>query len=43
VKVFGNGGVYTVCLAGPFREFEMWGPIYEQVIASFRLIPLKAG
>ncbi len=40
-RVYGNGGVYTVCLAGPFGEFDAWGPVFEQVIASFRLIPMK--
>jgi hypothetical protein len=41
VKLFGNGAVYTVCLSGPFGQFETWGPVFEQVIASFRLIPMN--
>ncbi len=42
-RVFGNGGAYTICLAGPFGEFGTWGPVFERVIASFRLTPPKAG
>ena len=41
-KVFGNGAVYTICVAGPFGEFEAWGPVFERVIASFRLVSTKA-
>jgi hypothetical protein len=41
-RVFGNGAVYTICVAGPFGEFGTWGPAFEQVIASFRLVPTKA-
>jgi hypothetical protein len=41
VRLFGNNGVYTIALAGPFKEFEEWGPAYEQVIESFQLITLK--
>lgn len=40
-KVFGNGAVYTVCAAGPFGEFATWGPVFDRVIASFRLVPTK--
>jgi hypothetical protein len=42
VKLFGNKSMYTIGLAGTYQQFEKWGPIYEQVIASFVLIPLKA-
>jgi hypothetical protein len=41
-KVFGNGAVYTICVAGPFGEFEAWGPVFERVIVSFRLVSTKA-
>jgi hypothetical protein len=41
-RIFGNGGVYTVSLAGPFGEFATWGPVFERVITSFVLIPPKA-
>jgi hypothetical protein len=40
-KVYGNGGIYVLCFAGPFSEFGTWGPVFEQVIGSFRLVPLK--
>jgi hypothetical protein len=41
VKVFGNGAVYTVCISGPFGQFPTWSPVFEQVILSFRLIPIS--
>jgi hypothetical protein len=41
-RVFGNGAAYVVCVAGPFGEYQTWGPVFERVIASFRLIPIKA-
>ncbi len=41
-KVFGNGAVYTICVAAPFGEFEAWGPVFERVIVSFRLVSTKA-
>ncbi len=42
IRLFGNKGVYTIGLAGAYRQFDTWGPVYEQVIDSFQLIPLKA-
>ncbi len=41
VKMFGNGGIYTIGLCGPFKDFEKWGPIYEEVVKSFGLIPMN--
>jgi hypothetical protein len=41
-KVFGNGAVYTICVAGPFGDFEAWGPVFERVIVSFRPVSTKA-
>lgn len=40
-RVFGNGAVYTIAVSGPFGEFEAWGPAFGQVIAGFRLVPMK--
>jgi len=42
LKLFGNKSFYTIGLCGTYKQFEKWGPIYEQVIPSFQLIPLKA-
>jgi hypothetical protein len=41
LKLFGNKSSYTVGLCGTYKQFEKWGPIYEEVINSFELIPLK--
>jgi hypothetical protein len=41
IKAFGNKSAYTIGLCGTYRQFEKWGPVYEQVIKSFKLIPLE--
>ena len=40
IKAFGNQSQYTIGLTGTYAQFEEWGPIYEEVIKSFELIPL---
>lgn len=42
IKAFGNKSHYTIGLCGTYAQFEKWGPIYEEVIKSFELIPLKS-
>ena len=41
IQMYGNDSAYTVGLCGVYRQFEEWGPIYEEVVHSFRLIPLE--
>jgi len=41
VKAFGNKSFYTLGFCGNFKQFEKWGPIYEECIKSFKLIPLE--
>ena len=41
IKAFGNKSSYTIGLCGTFGQFEKWGPVYEEVIKSFKLIPLE--
>jgi hypothetical protein len=41
LKAFGNHSIYTMGLAGAYGAFTEWGPVFEKVIASFRLIPLE--
>lgn len=41
VKMFGNGGIYTIGLCGTYKQFEKWAPTYEEVVMSFKLIPLE--
>lgn len=42
IKAFGNKSAYTLGLTGTYGQFPKWGPIYEQVVKSFRLIPMDA-
>ena len=37
----GNQSTYTIGLTGTYAQFQEWGPVYEQVIKSFKLIPMK--
>lgn len=41
-KAFGNKSAYTVGLTGTFGQFATWGPVYEKVVKSFRLIPIPS-
>ena len=40
VKSYGNKSAYTVGLTGTYGQFGKWGPVYEQVVKSFRLVPI---
>lgn len=37
----GNKSAYIVGLTGVQRQFEEYGPVYEEVVKSFELIPLE--
>jgi hypothetical protein len=41
IKAFGNKSAYTIGLTGTFAQFARWGPVYEKVVKSFRLIPME--
>ena len=41
VKAFGNKSHYTLGFTGTFGQFKEWGPIYDEVIKSFELIPME--
>lgn len=41
IGAYGNKSNYGVILGGVFSQFEEWGPVYEEVIKSFELIPIK--
>lgn len=37
----GNKSAYTIGLTGTFEQFIEWGPLFEEVVKSFKLIPLE--
>ena len=39
IKSYGNGSAYVVGLCGTYGQFQKWGPVYEEVVKSFRLVP----
>jgi hypothetical protein len=41
IKSYGNKSAYVAGLCGVYRQFEEWGPIYEKVIKTWELIPMK--
>ena len=41
VKMFGNKSMYTVGLCGTYKQFEKWASTYEEVVMSFKLIPME--
>lgn len=41
IKSYGNKSAYTIGLTGTYEQFKEWGPVYEEVIKSFALIPLE--
>lgn len=41
IQAYGNKSAYTIGLCGTYGQFEEWGPIYDEVIKSFELIPLE--
>jgi hypothetical protein len=42
IKSYGNKSAYTLGLAGSYGQFAKWGPVYEKVVKSFRLIPMES-
>lgn len=41
IKSYGNKSAYTVGLCGTYAQFKKWGPVYEEVIKSWKLIPME--
>lgn len=41
IGAYGNKSNYSVTLAGVYGQFEEWGPVYEEIVKSFELIPIK--
>lgn len=41
IKAFGNKSSYTIGLTGTYGQFKEWGPKFQEVIESFKLIPLE--
>jgi len=41
IKSYGNKSAYTIGLTGTYEQFKEWGPVYEEVIKSWKLIPLE--
>jgi hypothetical protein len=41
IRAFGNNSSYTIGLTGTYGQFKKWGPVYEEVVKSFELIPLE--
>ena len=37
----GNKSDYGVILGGTYEQFEEWGPVFEEVVKSFKLIPIE--
>jgi len=42
IKSYGNKSAYTLGLTGTYGQFSKWGPVYEKVVKSFRLIPMES-
>ena len=42
IKSYGNKSAYTVGLTGTYGQFAKWGPVYERVVKSFRLVPMES-
>jgi len=41
IGAYGNKSNYGVILAGTYEQFKEWGPVFEEVVKSFKLIPIK--
>lgn len=41
IGAYGNKSNYGVILGGTFEQFKEWGPVFEEVVKSFKLIPIK--
>jgi len=41
IKSYGNKSAYTVGLTGTYAQFEEWAPVFEEVVKSWKLIPME--
>lgn len=41
IKAFANKSFYTLGFTGTYKQFEKWGPVFEECIKGFKLIPMK--
>jgi len=41
IGAYGNKSNYGVILGGTFEQFKEWGPVFEEIVKSFKLIPIK--
>ena len=41
IKSYGNKSAYTVGLCGTYAQFKEWGPVYEEIVKSWKLIPIQ--
>lgn len=41
INAYGNQSSYIVGMTGTYGQFQQWGPIYEEVVKSFKLIPME--
>lgn len=41
IHSFGNKSAYVVGLCGTYEQFKEWAPVYEEVIKSWKLIPME--
>jgi len=37
----GNKSNYGVILGGTYEQFKEWGPVFEEIVKSFKLIPIE--
>lgn len=41
IKSYGNKSSYIVGLTGTYEQFKEWGPVYEEIVKSWKLIPIE--
>jgi hypothetical protein len=41
IGAYGNKSNYGVILGGVQGQFEEWGPVFEEIVKSFKLIPIE--
>lgn len=41
IGAYGNKSNYGVILGGTYEQFKEWGPVFEEIVKSFKLIPIK--
>ena len=41
INAYGNQSSYIVGMTGTYAQFQKWGPIYDEVVKSFKLIPME--